>query len=234
RLTGVVIQYHATGWLAAIRYGKGESRSCHTLSLSASRYPQVSAACHIICAIMSMAGTVMTICSSSHPAKTRLLTPKRRVTGRPSRRSAKQRVLHMRFLYFAAAALVALGLPFGVAHASMVSYSQLYVFGDSLSDVGNIYELTDHNVPVSPPYAQGRFTNGKVWVQYLAEDLGLGPVTASLNGGNDFAYGAAQTGQTIVHKGLDVVDLPALDLTAQQVQYQASAPAPASDALYTL
>jgi len=140
----------------------------------------------------------------------------------------------MRFLYFAAAALVALGLPFGVAHASMVSYSQLYVFGDSLSDVGNIYELTDHNVPVSPPYAQGRFTNGKVWVQYLAEDLGLGPVTASLNGGNDFAYGAAQTGQTIAHKGLDVIDLPALDLTAQQVQYQASAPAPASDALYTL
>lgn len=44
---------------------------------------------------------------------------------------------------------------------------RLIVFGDSLSDNGNLYEYMKHQLPLSPPYYQGRFTNGPVWVEYL-------------------------------------------------------------------
>ena len=67
-------------------------------------------------------------------------------------------------------------------------------FGDSLSDVGNDYKTTFGIAPGSPGYSAGRFTNGNVWLQDLAPQLGLGTVTASLNGGNDYAYGGVTSG----------------------------------------
>ena len=62
----------------------------------------------------------------------------------------------------------------------------VYVFGDSLSDNGNIYVASGGALPPSPPYYQGRFSNGPVWVETLAAMLG-----ARLN---DFAVGGAFTG----------------------------------------
>ena len=41
------------------------------------------------------------------------------------------------------------------------------VFGDSLSDNGNLYELMRHQLPPSPPYFEGRFSNGPVWIEHL-------------------------------------------------------------------
>ena len=52
------------------------------------------------------------------------------------------------------------------------SYSGLYVFGDSLSDNGNLFALTGGAVPPAP-YVGGRFSNGAVAAEYLAADLGL-------------------------------------------------------------
>jgi phospholipase/lecithinase/hemolysin len=46
----------------------------------------------------------------------------------------------------------------------------VYVIGDSLSDPGNLYDLTGF-YPFSPPYDE-RFSNGPVWAEYLADDLG--------------------------------------------------------------
>lgn len=43
--------------------------------------------------------------------------------------------------------------------------SKLVFFGDSLSDNGNLYGLTLHLVPKSPPYFEGRFTNGPTWAE---------------------------------------------------------------------
>ncbi len=43
------------------------------------------------------------------------------------------------------------------------------VFGDSLSDNGNLYEYLKHQLPPSPPYFEGRFCNGYVWVEQLAK-----------------------------------------------------------------
>nr|WP_294524178.1 SGNH/GDSL hydrolase family protein [uncultured Rhodopila sp.] len=81
------------------------------------------------------------------------------------------------------------------AHA----YSALYVFGDSLSDAGNVFLGT--SAPGSPvstqpasPYANGQFSNGPTWVQDLSVSLGLGAEQPSLAGGNDYAFGGATTG----------------------------------------
>ena len=43
----------------------------------------------------------------------------------------------------------------------------IVVFGDSLSDNGNLYEIMKHQLPQSPPYYKGRFSNGPVWVEHL-------------------------------------------------------------------
>jgi len=43
----------------------------------------------------------------------------------------------------------------------------IVVFGDSLSDNGNLYEFMKHQLPQSPPYFEGRFSNGPVWVEHV-------------------------------------------------------------------
>ncbi|CEG58579.1 GDSL family lysophospholipase PlaA [Legionella fallonii] len=43
----------------------------------------------------------------------------------------------------------------------------IVVFGDSLSDNGNLYEFMKHQLPQSPPYFEGRFSNGPVWIEHL-------------------------------------------------------------------
>ncbi len=78
-----------------------------------------------------------------------------------------------------------------VLMCSLTAHAQidaLYVFGDSLSDNGNLYKLKDAKTPLSPPYYDGRFSNGPVWVEDLVPLIGLKP-----NALHDFAYGGAQT-----------------------------------------
>ena len=123
---------------------------------------------------------------------------------------------------------VAAALTMATSLAQAAPYTALYAFGDSLSDAGNIYAATGGAQPVSPPYSQGRYTNGPVWVQDLAASLGLGPITPSLTGGTDYAYGGAQTGTTPVHTANPT------DLSAQLTQFQGAVPHPAASALYTL
>lgn len=54
--------------------------------------------------------------------------------------------------------------------ASAVSLNKVVVFGDSLSDTGNLYEYMQHQLPQSPPYYKGRFTNGPVWIETLMKE----------------------------------------------------------------
>jgi outer membrane lipase/esterase len=92
---------------------------------------------------------------------------------------------------FARALVIAaavLGSPLAAA------YSNLFVFGDSLSDTGNVFLATGGAVP-APPYYNGRFTNGPTWIDELASSLGMpaGAIPA-LAGGNNYAFGGARTG----------------------------------------
>ena len=65
------------------------------------------------------------------------------------------------------------------------SFSSIVVYGDSLSDNGNLYRATGGLVP-GAPYVNGRFSNGPVAVEQLASQL-----AAPLY---DFAFGGATTG----------------------------------------
>ena len=49
-------------------------------------------------------------------------------------------------------------------------FTGIYAFGDSLSDTGNFFNLT--GLP-SPPYFEGRVSNGIVWLEYLAQAMEL-------------------------------------------------------------
>jgi len=70
--------------------------------------------------------------------------------------------------------------------------SEIVVFGDSLSDGGNLFNLTVGAYPPAPLYDQ-RFSNGPVAVEYLAGSLGL-PLSPSTVGGRNYAVGGAATG----------------------------------------
>lgn len=89
--------------------------------------------------------------------------------------------------------LCVIGLLFlSIQSCLAITFDKIVVFGDSLSDNGNIYNLTvDANkassalpiVPKTPPYFNGRFSNGPIWVELLAESLNI-PLT-------DYAYGGS-------------------------------------------
>ncbi len=80
-------------------------------------------------------------------------------------------------------ASVAVVLATLASFAQATSFSAIVVYGDSLSDNGNLYSLAAY--PPSPPYAQ-RFSNGPVAVEQLAAAWGV-PLY-------DFAVGGATSG----------------------------------------
>ncbi len=64
-------------------------------------------------------------------------------------------------------------------------FTQIIVFGDSLSDDGNVFAVTGQP---PAPYFGGRFSNGLVWPEVAASTWGI-PLT-------NYAYGGALTGIT--------------------------------------
>jgi outer membrane lipase/esterase len=96
------------------------------------------------------------------------------------------------------AALAALTLAASAAlttAASAQTYGRLVVFGDSLSDNGNLFLASGGTQPTSPPYFQGRFSNGPVFTELLGFNAARfnGPVTGSIN----FAYGGSRTDNVV-------------------------------------
>ncbi|OGT43829.1 MAG: hypothetical protein A3F42_08100 [Gammaproteobacteria bacterium RIFCSPHIGHO2_12_FULL_37_34] len=64
---------------------------------------------------------------------------------------------------------------------------QIIFFGDSLSDNGNLYRLLLGVIPRSPPYFEGRFSNGLTW----AENFGKHYYDKYYVGYKVYAYGGA-------------------------------------------
>lgn len=75
------------------------------------------------------------------------------------------------------------------ATALPAAYSKLVVFGDGLSDGGFFGRLTANRYPPSPPFFEGRWTNGPTWIEVLAAQSGW-PLAAQDN----HAQGGATTG----------------------------------------
>lgn len=66
--------------------------------------------------------------------------------------------------------------------AFAVSFKDIYVFGDSLSDTGNLFAATGGAFPPSPPYREGRASNDRLWIEYLTEDLGANTINYAFAG----------------------------------------------------
>jgi phospholipase/lecithinase/hemolysin len=71
------------------------------------------------------------------------------------------------------------------------TFSRLIVFGDSLSDTGNI--RNESLIVPAPPYSEGRFTNGETWTQLLAAHFGIEARPSYFFGGTNYAQGGAGT-----------------------------------------
>lgn len=116
----------------------------------------------------------------------------------------KKQIIATGFLLFS------LMLPSGATASNLTG---LYVFGDSLVDTGNLFNVTlnNPNVPNGPipPYRDQdgnftrRFSNGPIWVDKLADKLNLNPTlftallanpTLPTREGINFAFGGATTG----------------------------------------
>jgi phospholipase/lecithinase/hemolysin len=95
-----------------------------------------------------------------------------------------------------------------VLTAYATTIKKIVVFGDSLSDNGNIYAATTAGswlseklcqdlgiscsklpiIPQSPPYYQGRFSNGPVWIEDISQMMNL---TQTVTQFSDYAFGGA-------------------------------------------
>ena len=95
-----------------------------------------------------------------------------------------------RYITGGAVAALAVAACAFAASASAQTYNRLVVFGDSLSDNGNLYLISGGTQPPSPPYAR-RFSNGPTFVELLGFNAANfnGSVTGSIN----YAFGGSRT-----------------------------------------
>ncbi len=149
------------------------------------------------------------------------------------------------------ATVIGVGLLVGNGHASVAvpvpsSYSGLVIFGDSISDTGNVLSLTTAFTAApfpSFPGAEGFFSNGPAWTTYLAAGLNSAGSTVNANaapsnllfnppgsplplpvgvnaigapGGQNYSYGGART-------DLDGSAFPTTGLLGQLVAWDNSA-----------
>lgn len=98
--------------------------------------------------------------------------------------------------------------------ASATSFSSIVVYGDSLSDNGNLFAATVGLVP-GAPYVNGEFSNGPVAVQQLATLLNA-PLA-------DFAFGGATTGVGNIIDGGTPTSFGLFHLPGMQTEFAASA-----------
>lgn len=132
-------------------------------------------------------------------------------------------------------ALLLLAALFPVPAHSFV-FDEIFAFGDSLSDNGNTFAATAAAqpspipiIPPSPPYFEGRFSNGPVAVEYLA----------SLRGAvlHDMAWGGATTGIGNTNDGGTVSSFGLLNLpgvATQIANFSASPPSIEANDLFVL
>lgn len=147
------------------------------------------------------------------------------------------------------------------AGAQTPSFTQIVVFGDSLSDDGNIAHRTRDTVRFSYPssnfnYSDNRFTDdlapitdpgshlySRTWHEQLAKILNLQIASNSLDGGTDFAFGGATTKdgtqeRTIFHNPFPFTggdtSITVDNMGKQVGDYLASHPTPDPNALYII
>lgn len=89
----------------------------------------------------------------------------------------------------------------------VATQADLYVFGDSLSDVGNLGDIIPSSLP--PPFFRNRISNGPVVVDYLAQSRGLtlepsNYLSANEEGTNYATSGARANGSSPIDLEVEV------------------------------
>ena len=115
------------------------------------------------------------------------------------------------FAVLAAAATLTLAMG-AASGASAQTYGRLVVFGDSLSDNGNLSAVTGGAAP-GPAYYQGRFSSGPTFVELLGFTLGRQTAGSPVTGSIDYAYGGSRT---------DTLATPGPGMRTQLSQYTAA------------
>lgn len=103
--------------------------------------------------------------------------------------------------------------------AIAATLNQIVVYGDSLSDLGRAATATGGAAPpYSSSFGEGRFSNGPIWLEYLADKLGIpadrNPAT---NRATNFAVGGATTGTANTIQPLISFPVAGLNGIQQQV-----------------
>jgi thermolabile hemolysin len=114
-----------------------------------------------------------------------------------------------------------------IGSAAAGAFTNMFVFGDSLSDVGNLQAEFFINTP-GPYYWNGRFSNGPVYAETVMTGLALPALNHSSAGGTDYAYGGAKTTGTSFPDSLFVSDVD------DQVSSYLSSFTPNASALYVV
>ena len=140
---------------------------------------------------------------------------------------------------------------------AQTTFSSVVVFGDSLSDTGNIAHLVQSatggavRYPSDIPalkfdYTDGRFTDGTdtqpaaqaylgVWIEQLATSFAAKPaVKDSLDGGTNYAYGDATTASTTTTVTEGPISIAVRNMGLQVSDYLATNPTPNAGTLYVL
>ena len=140
------------------------------------------------------------------------------------------------YMMLLAAGVIAMG----PTTASAAQFNHLVVFGDSLTDVGNLASLDNGLLPGPlSNYAPGMFTDGSAttpstkilgnYAYQLNSALGFSTLAPSTTGGTDYSYGGAITGGS---QTLDSVNIPGMQ--AQVDSFINSSPTDPAGNLYLL
>jgi phospholipase/lecithinase/hemolysin len=73
--------------------------------------------------------------------------------------------------------------------------TEIVVFGDSHSDTGNLHLATGGFFAPPPAYLGGRWSNGPLWHEIVANGLGVTAPAPDIIGGTNYAWGGAETGE---------------------------------------
>ncbi|CAF1021106.1 unnamed protein product [Adineta steineri] len=91
-------------------------------------------------------------------------------------------------------------------YTQKIPFTTVVSFGDSNTDTGNVYKLTNYSWPLVPPYFRGRLLNGPTWV----ERLGISKLI-------DYAHMGSTIDDKVV-QGWGIINLQPVPGVRQQIE----------------
>ncbi|KAL3802646.1 hypothetical protein HJC23_011970 [Cyclotella cryptica] len=97
-------------------------------------------------------------------------------------------------------------------------FDSMAIFEDSFSDVGNIRNRSNGSEPGIWSF-NGRYSDGRVWIEYILQFFNLPLSVPSAEGGLNYAYGGATVNNTYIHSFSTYLDANVPSVSNQITQY---------------